>query len=150
MDATDAAGELRLDDFLCFSIYAANQAFGRLYRPLLDRLGLTYPQYIVLVVLWEKDGRTVGDIGERLSLESNTLTPLLKRLEAAGLVARSRDRADERQVTIRLTAKGEALKAEAARLPQCVFAATGLTAEGVVALREEIARLREALNRASA
>ena len=106
---TPAPSDPKLDDFLCFAVYSASHAFNRLYKPLLDELGLTYPQYLVMVTLWERDDRTVGEIGERLFLESNTLTPLLKRMEAAGLVSRSRDPADERQVRLRLTAEGKGL-----------------------------------------
>src|ERR1700751_3159022 len=95
---------LKLDEFLCFEVYSANHAFNRVYQPLLDKLRLTYPQYLVMVLLWERDGQTVGELGARLSLESNTLTPLLKRLEALGHVKRSRDPADERQVRVQLTA----------------------------------------------
>src|ERR1700749_1050842 len=97
---------LRLDNQICFAIYSATHAFNRVYKPLLDRLGLTYPQYLVMLVLWERDGVPVRDIGERLSLDSGTLTPLLKRLEQAGLVKRTRSSEDERQVLIALTAHG--------------------------------------------
>ena len=95
-----------LADYLCFSTYSANLAFNRVYKPLLDALGLTYPQYLALVLLWAEDDQTVGQLGDKLFLESNTLTPLLKRLEALGHVARSRDPKDERVVRIRLTDKG--------------------------------------------
>ncbi len=105
---------LKIDNFICFALYSAGHAFTRLYKPLLDPMGLTYPQYLVMAVLWEKDGRTVGEIGEKLLLESSTLTPLLKRLEAAGMVRRTRDQVDERVVRIQLTPKGAALKQKAA------------------------------------
>ena len=91
---------LKIDNFICFALYSAGHAFTRLYKPLLDPLGLTYPQYLVMAVLWEKDGRTVGEIGEKLLLESSTLTPLLKRLETAGMLRRTRDQDDERVVRI--------------------------------------------------
>ena len=91
-----ASPALRLDNFLCFAVYTAGHAFNRLYKPLLEALGLTYPQYLAMVALWEKDDQTVGELGEKLFLESNTLTPLLKRLEGMGLVTRVRDKADER------------------------------------------------------
>ncbi|MCK0195953.1 MarR family transcriptional regulator [Ancylobacter sp. 6x-1] len=109
---------LKLSDFLCFAVYSANHAFNRVYKPMLDRLGLTYPQYVVMVALWEGDGLTVGQIGERVLLETNTLTPLLKRMEAAGLVRRARCSHDERQVRVVLTDKGRALRGEAARVPR--------------------------------
>src|SRR6266478_6595771 len=101
---------LRLDNQICFAIYSTAHAFNRVYKPLLDRLGLTYPQYLVMLVLWERDGVPVKDIGERLLLDSGTLTPLLKRLEAAELVRRTRSTEDERQVLIALTPKGEAMR----------------------------------------
>src|ERR1700754_1774854 len=97
----------RLDNQICFAVYSAAHAFNRIYKPLLDRLGLTYPQYLVMLVLWERDGVAVKEIGERLYLDSGTLTPLLKRLEAAGFVKRSRSSEDERQVLIALTAQGQ-------------------------------------------
>src|SRR5580658_8232795 len=100
---------LLLDNQLCFAIYSTAHAFNRVYKPLLDRLGLTYPQYLVMLVLWERDGLPVRDIGERLFLDSGTLTPLLKRLEAAELVKRNRSTEDERQVLIALTPRGQAL-----------------------------------------
>lgn len=140
-----AAPGLDLGGFLCFAVYSANHAFGRLYRPLLEPLGLTYPQYLVMVVLWEKDGQKVGDLGQRLFLESNTLTPLLKRLETMGLVTRERGREDERQVRIHLTDAGRALKAGAERIPGCVLAAAGMDAAQATALTGAIQALRDAL-----
>src|SRR5215475_15995646 len=104
---------LRLDNQICFAVYSAAHAFNRVYKPLLDRLGLTYPQYLVMLALWERDGVALKEIGERLFLDSGTLTPLLKRLEAAGLVKRNRSTEDERQVRIALTAQGQALKEKA-------------------------------------
>ncbi|WP_371126395.1 MarR family winged helix-turn-helix transcriptional regulator [Bosea sp. (in: a-proteobacteria)] len=149
MPMTTAAppSDPKLDDFLCFALYSASHAFNRLYKPLLDELGLTYPQYLVMVTLWERDDRTVGEIGEQLFLESNTLTPLLKRMEASGLVSRSRDPADERQVRLRLTADGKALLDKARRVPPCVLDATGLTAEEARSLTGQIGALRTALTR---
>src|ERR1700689_4346439 len=111
---------LKLDEFLCFAVYAANHAFNRVYQPLLDKLRLTYPQYLVMVLLWERDGQTVGELGARLSLKSNTLTPLLKRLETLGYIKRNRDPADERQVRARLTASGRTLRAKALHIPGCI------------------------------
>ncbi|MFT0858539.1 MarR family winged helix-turn-helix transcriptional regulator [Ancylobacter sp. G4_0304] len=107
----------RLENFLCFAVYSANHAFNRVYKPMLDRLGLTYPQYVAMVALWSGDGLTVGQLGERVLLETNTLTPLLKRMEAAGLVRRVRDSLDERQVRIFLTDHGRALRQQADCLP---------------------------------
>lgn len=139
------SAELKLDDFLCFAVYSASHAFNRLYKPLLDALGLTYPQYLVMVTLWEQDGRTVGEIGDRLLLESNTLTPLLKRLETAGLVSRRRDPADERQVRLRLTPAGLALRDKALAVPDCVLDASALTARESHRLIAEISALRDRL-----
>src|SRR5882757_2308966 len=99
-----------LDDLLCFSLYSASMEINRTYKPLLDALGITYPQYLVLNTLWEEDGRTVGSIAERLSLESSTVTPLVKRLEASSLVTRVRQRGDERRVCVSLTERGRSLK----------------------------------------
>ena len=104
------ASWLALDAQLCFALYSASLAMTKLYKPLLDRLGLTYPQYLVMLVLWEEDAMSVKEIGERLFLDSGTLTPLLKRLEAAGLVKRTRSTEDERQVIVALTPQGEGLK----------------------------------------
>ncbi|OSQ47546.1 MarR family winged helix-turn-helix transcriptional regulator [Thalassospira alkalitolerans] len=117
---------LKLENFLCFSIYSASHAFNRVYKPLLDALGLTYPQYLVMVTLWQKDDQPVRSIGEKLFLESSTLTPLLKRLEAAGMVVRTRDPRDERSVRITLTEAGWALREKAKEVPPCVFEASGL------------------------
>lgn len=134
-----------LSSMLCFDIYSANLAFGRLYKPLLDPLGLTYPQYLALVLLWERDGQSVGEIGGRLGLESSTLTPLLKRLEAAGLVRRSRDAVDERRVRIFLTDPGRDLQKKAGHVAACVARATGLTAAEATGLQDALSRLRSAL-----
>ncbi|WP_413990938.1 MarR family winged helix-turn-helix transcriptional regulator [Labrys okinawensis] len=136
---------LLLENQLCFALYAANNAFGRSYKPLLDPLGLTYPQYLVMLCLWEKDGLKVGEIGARLFLETNTLTPLLKRLEAAGLVRRQRDSKDERQVRISLTAAGRALREKAMVVPSQIGAATGLEAGQAGSLKDWLDWLREAL-----
>ncbi|MTJ79700.1 MAG: MarR family transcriptional regulator [Telmatospirillum sp.] len=137
--------DLTLNEFLCFAIYTAEHAFTRLYKPLLDRLGLTYPQYLVIVALWEEDGASVGRIGEKLFLESNTVTPLLKRLETAGFVRRSRNPADERQVRIQLTDRGWALRKEVADVPGCVIQATGRDLPDLKRLRDEICALRDAI-----
>ncbi|MGO4220790.1 MarR family winged helix-turn-helix transcriptional regulator [Lysobacter sp. TAF61] len=103
----------KLADFLCFAVYSTNLAFGKVYRPLLDELGLTYTQYVTIVALWEEDGQTVSGLGEKLFLESNTLTPILKKLEAMGHVERTRDPSDERQVRVRLTNGGRRLREKA-------------------------------------
>ena len=132
---------LKLDNQLCFAVYAAAHAFNATYKPLLEPLGLTYPQYLVMLVLWQEDGVTVSAIGSRLGLDSGTLTPLLKRLEAAGLLSRLRDAADERQVRITLTAPGRALKAKAKGIPKELLCASGLALEDIVALRGKLESL---------
>jgi MarR family transcriptional regulator, organic hydroperoxide resistance regulator len=137
---------LLLDNQLCFALYSASLAMTKLYKPLLDGLGLTYPQYLALLVLWEKDGVTVSELGERLGLDSGTLTPLLKRLETAGLVSRLRDAADERRVLIRLTADGRQLKARAARLPGCVLQAAQCNVAEAMALTRQVQALRNRLS----
>jgi DNA-binding MarR family transcriptional regulator len=136
---------LKLDNQLCFALYAASLAMTKLYKPLLDELGLTYPQYLVMLVLWEGDGLAVSELGRRLSLDSGTLTPLLKRLEAAGLVSRLRAVDDERRVHIHLSAAGRRLKARAAKVPACILAATQCPLPEVVRLTQELHRLRERL-----
>jgi MarR family transcriptional regulator, organic hydroperoxide resistance regulator len=141
--------DLHLDGFLCFAVYSAGHAFNRVYKPLLDALGLTYAQYLVMVALWEEDGQTVGQIGEKLFLESNTLTPLLKRLEAAGYLSRLRDPADERQVRVTLTASGKALREKARGVPGCILSASGQSAATLGRLTAELATLRDTLLRAS-
>ena len=137
--------DLKLNDFLCFAVYAAGHGFNRVYKPLLEPLGLTYPQYLVMTALWEQDDQTVGGLGERLSLESNTLTPLLKRLENQRRVRRVRDPRDERQVRVRLTAAGLALGGEAAHIPHCILEASGLNAEDLSRLQRQITVLHKAL-----
>ncbi|AXS39095.1 MarR family transcriptional regulator [Breoghania sp. L-A4] len=136
---------LRLGDHLCFAIYSAGHAFNRAYKPLLEKLGLTYPQYLVMVALWEQDDQTVGGLGARLHLESSTLTPLIKRLETMGHVARRRDAGDERQVRVTLTTQGRALKQDAEPVPGCMAAATGMGLDDLRRLQREITTLRDAL-----
>ncbi|WP_407186363.1 MarR family winged helix-turn-helix transcriptional regulator [Bradyrhizobium centrosematis] len=143
-----ADAPLRLDNQICFAVYSAAHAFNRVYKPLLDRLGLTYPQYLVMLVLWERDDLPVKDIGEKLFLDSGTLTPLLKRLEAAHLVRRTRSREDERQVLIALTAQGQALKEKARSVPQSILAASDCSVSELVAMKDEIVALRDRLNAA--
>ncbi|MBL8789396.1 MAG: MarR family transcriptional regulator [Rhizobiales bacterium] len=136
-----------IDAMLCFSLYAANNAMNRVYQPLLEPLGLTYPQYLVLLALWEDEGRAVGQIGGQIGLESNTLTPLLKRMEAAGLLSRKRNPEDERQVLVHLTAKGKALRRKAESIPGCILAASGLNLPEASALREQLHALRDKLEK---
>ncbi len=138
-------GPAVLDQSLCFAVYSAGLAFNRVYKPILEPLGLTYPQYLVMVALWEAEGQSVSELGEHLFLESNTLTPLLKRLEVAGLITRARDKADERQVRVSLTEKGRRLLAEAACVPGQILQATGLTVEQLRQLQRAIAGLRDNL-----
>jgi DNA-binding MarR family transcriptional regulator len=145
-DAGDVPG---LDDFLCFSVYAANLAINRLYQPMLDELGLTYPQYLVLVALYEQDDQTVGGLGGRLFLDSSTLTPLLKRMEALGYVSRQRGTEDERQVRIRLTARGRALREKGMGFRAGLLGASGLSREESRRLREDMVRLREHVTEAT-
>jgi MarR family transcriptional regulator, organic hydroperoxide resistance regulator len=141
-----ADAPLRLDNQICFAVYSAAHAFNRVYKPLLDRLGLTYPQYLVMLVLWERDDVPVKDIGEKLFLDSGTLTPLLKRLEAVHLLKRTRSRDDERQVLIALTPQGHALKDKARSVPQSILAASNCSVSELVAMKDEIVALRDRLN----
>ncbi len=136
---------LQLDHQLCFALYSASLAMTKLYKPLLAELGLTYPQYLALLALWERDGLQVSELGARLFLDSGTLTPLLKRLEAAGLVQRQRSSDDERRVHIHLTASGRALKARAAQVPGCVLQATQCSLGDVVELTQRVQALRDRL-----
>ncbi|RZL88946.1 MAG: MarR family transcriptional regulator [Variovorax sp.] len=140
---------LKLDNQLCFAVYSASLAMTRLYKPLLEKLHLTYPQYLVMLVLWERDGRMVSELGAELSLDSGTLTPLLKRLEANGLVARLRDVADERRVHITLTAAGRKLKARAASVPGCLLAASQCSIPELVDLTRQLQTLRDRVKAAA-
>jgi DNA-binding MarR family transcriptional regulator len=147
-DPTDPTNP-RLADFLCFAIYSANLAYGRAYKPILEELGLTYTQYIAIVALWEEDNQTVSRLGEKLFLESNTLTPILKKLEAMGYLRRQRDRADERQVLVSLTDAGRRLREKG--LAMNLVKASGLTPEefgkmqkGVVTLRNNLIKAAQA------
>lgn len=140
-----APTDLDLSNFLCFAVYSANSAIGRAYKPILDRLGLTYPQYLAMVCLWKKDGQTVGEIGEQLLLETGTLTPLLKRLEAAGLVKRTRDRQDERVVRISLTEQGRSLKVKAKAVPNEIAAIMEAANLPIEDLRAALVTLREGI-----
>ncbi|MDB5828986.1 MAG: MarR family transcriptional regulator [Variovorax sp.] len=138
----------QLDNQLCFAVYSASLAMTRLYKPLLEKLNLTYPQYIVMLALWEQDGVMVSELGERVSLDSGTLTPLLKRLESSGYVARVRDVADERRVRVTLTATGRKLKARAAAVPGCLMAATQCSVSELVALTQQLQALRDRIKAA--
>lgn len=129
---------LRLDNQLCFALYGAANRMTRLYRPLLDALGLTYPQYLAMLVLWEQSPRTVGALGDALDLDSSTLTPLLKRLEAGGLVERRRDPEDERRVIVALTDQGRALRDRAALIPEQMVCALGMPMEAIETLRARL------------
>jgi len=133
---------LKLDHQLCFALYSSSLAMTKLYKPLLDPLGLTYPQYLVMLVLWEGDSISVSDLGQRLLLDSGTLTPLLKRLEASGWVTRERDSADERRVLLHLTPAGRALKSRAAKVPPQVACATGCSFDELTSLTKRLKALR--------
>jgi DNA-binding MarR family transcriptional regulator len=139
----------RLDEQVCFALYSATLAMTKAYRPLLDALGLTYPQYLVMLVLWERDGPTVSALGERLHLDSGTLTPLLKRLETAGLLVRRRSAQDERRVELHLTPAGRALRARAGDLPRRMARVTGCSADELARLRSRLVRLRDAISDAT-
>jgi DNA-binding MarR family transcriptional regulator len=138
---------LPLDAQLCFSLYSTTIAINRLYKPMLDSLGVTYPQYLVLSTLWEKDGQTISAIADRLALEPSTITPLMKRLEAAGFVSRQRNPVDERQVQVFMTAKGKGLRREASCLTDALLENSGLKVAEMIALNDQVQRLRGALTR---
>ncbi|MGR4870524.1 MarR family winged helix-turn-helix transcriptional regulator [Variovorax sp. LARHSF232] len=146
--SSNADDMLRLDNQLCFAIYSASLAMTRLYKPMLEQLELTYPQYLVMLVLWEQDGLMVSELGRRLSLDSGTLTPLLKRLEASGYVSRIRDVKDERRVHISLTAAGRRLKARAAKVPACLMAASQCSVDELVSLTHQVQQLRDRIQAA--
>lgn len=129
---------LKIDNQLCFSLYAASKAVIKTYKPLLDKLGITYTQYITLLVLWEQDNITVKELGEKLYLDSGTLTPLLKRLEAMGILERTRDTEDERNVFVKLTEKGIKMRDDAFEIPAKVFCSTNLSLEDACDLRERL------------
>src|SRR3569833_2186212 len=142
---------LLLSNQLCFAVYSTAHAFNRVYKPLLDRLGLTYPQYLVMLVLWERDGLSVKEIGERLFLDSGTLPPLLKRLEAAHLVKRTRSKADERHVLVALPAQGAGLREKArAVIPPAILAASGCSIGDLSELQKSLVTLRKQLDAAAA
>lgn len=134
--STTAPPSLHLEDQVCFALYSAARSAQQAYRPLLDELGLTYPQYLVLLVLWEQDGQTVSALGERLHLDSGTLSPMLRRLDERGFIARERQSADSRRVAVRLTAAGEALRERAVDVQRCLLDAVGLSGADLLALRD--------------
>jgi DNA-binding MarR family transcriptional regulator len=143
---TEVTEVLKLENQLCFPLYAGARLAVQAYRPLLEQLGLTYPQYLVLMVLWETDGATVAEIGERLFLDSGTLTPVLKRLAASGLIARSRRQDDERNVENWLTEAGRALEERAAKVPVELFTCLGVSEAEFLKLRDTLKRLLERLH----
>ncbi|MEW9679246.1 MarR family winged helix-turn-helix transcriptional regulator [Pseudomonas sp. TE50-2] len=136
---------LLLDNQVCFALHSTSLLMTKVYKPLLQALGLTYPQYLAMLVLWEQDGLTVGEISQRLLTDPGSLTPLLKRLESEGLLKRSRSREDERVVLVQLTDKGHALQAEAQRVPQCILQASGHSAEQLRKLQADLLALRAQL-----
>ena len=140
--ASKADTMLLLDNQLCFALYSTSLAMTRVYKPLLDEIGLTYPQYLAMLVLWEEDGLMVSALGERLYLDSGTLTPLLKRLESSGLIARLRAVEDERRVHITLTAAGRKLKAKAAKIPGCILSASQCSVSELNSLTQQVQSLR--------
>lgn len=146
MPSLPASSPLHLDQQLCFALYNASRAMTAAYRPLLEPLGLTYPQYIAMLALWQRDHVSVRELGEALLLDSGTLTPLLKRLEQAGLVSRRRRRSDEREVEIALTAAGRALRRRAAGIPERMLCRTGLTADDFIRLRDRLGALAAKLS----
>jgi DNA-binding MarR family transcriptional regulator len=148
LGAPGADDGLRLDRQLCFALYSASLAMTKRYKPLLDPLGLTYPQYLVMLALWEHDGLSVGELGERLCLDSGTLTPLLKRLESVGHVRRERDRADERRVRVHLAASGRALRARAQGVPRTLAQASGCAPAEIAAMVARLNGLRDQLQAA--
>jgi MarR family transcriptional regulator, organic hydroperoxide resistance regulator len=145
-----ATGEAaNLDDILCFALYSANLAVNRVYKPLLDKLGLTYPQFLVLVALYKQDDQTVGDLGNQLFLDSSTLTPLLKRMESTGYLTRQRDSLDERQVRIRLTRRGRSAREKSVGFLDGLVGSSRLEPATYVQLREDLKKLRDTLLKAA-
>ena len=147
--ADDARADawLALDKQLCFALYSASLAMTKVYKPLLAPLGLTYPQYLVMLALWEEDAQTVSQLGDKLALDSGTLTPLLKRLEAQGQIGRERDAADERRVIVRLTHAGRKLKVAARSVPQAIGRASGCELGEIVELTRQLTAVRDSLSR---
>lgn len=147
MKQPQSCAALQLDNQLCFALHSTSLLMTKAYKPMLHRIGLTYPQYLAMMVLWEGDGITVGDISARLLTDPGSLTPLLKRLEAEGMITRTRSSADERVVELRLTDKGRQLQQEAERFPACILEASGQTPEQIQALKEQIVALRDQLQK---
>jgi len=138
----NSCDSLLLDSQMCFALYSTSLLMTKVYKPLLQALGLTYPQYLTMMVLWEKDGLTVGEISTRLLTDPGSLTPLLKRLEVEGFLSRTRSRNDERVVIVELTPAGQALRERAANIPQCILDATGQSVERLQTLQSELINLR--------
>ena len=145
MDKKEIAEQIKLDVLLCFSAYSLSHAFSRFYRPMLDKLGLTYPQFIVMMVLWERGQITMKELTDLVMLESNTLTPLLKKLEAAGLVKRARNKNDERVLDVAITPAGEKLKAEGQMAAVELSLASGETLDGVIEMQQRMAKMRDSV-----
>lgn len=148
MDLPGDDDPLDLDRQVCFPLYAASNLLNRLYRPILSELGLTYPQYLVMLVLWKEEPQTVGSLGDMLHLDSGTLTPLLKRMEVAGLISRTRDPGDERRVLIGLTAKGRVLRAEATKVPAILSSGLAIDEAAIAELRDQARSLVAVLQQA--
>lgn len=144
-DTPDPCDNLLLDNQLCFALHSTSLMMTKVYKPLLQALGLTYPQYLAMMVLWEEDGLTVGEISGRLLTDPGSLTPLLKRLESEGLLSRTRSREDERVVIVKLTERGQALKQQARTVPPCILGASGLALEQMRKLQEDLQNLRSHL-----
>lgn len=141
----DTCESLLLDNQLCFALHSTSLLMTKVYKPLLQALGLTYPQYLAMMVLWEEDGLTVGEISHRLLTDPGSLTPLLKRLEAEGLLSRTRSREDERVVVVELTEAGRALRKQAMDVPQCILGASGMNIEQLRKLQSDLLELRNNL-----
>ncbi len=148
MDLPGDDDPLDLDRQVCFPLYAASNLLNRLYRPILSELGLTYPQYLVMLVLWKQEPQTVGSLGDMLHLDSGTLTPLLKRMELAGLISRTRDAGDERRVLIGLTTKGRALRSEAEKVPAILSSGLAIDEAAIAELRDQVRALVAVLQQA--
>lgn len=144
-----SAKAARMADFMCFAVYSTNLAYSRVYKPVLDQLGLTYTQYLTIIALWEEDGQTVKSLSDKLFLEPSTVTPMLKRLEGMGYLTRARDARDERNVRISLTEAGRALREKGLGFGKITVEASGLTPEEFPVLQKAIARLRDNLIKAA-
>lgn len=145
-DTPSTCDALKLDNQLCFALYSTSLMMTKVYKPLLQALGLTYPQYLAMLVLWERDGLTVGEISTRLLTDPGSLTPLLKRLEGEGLLSRTRSKDDERVVLLHLTEEGSALQLKAQSVPNCILSASSLDLEQLGKLQEQLLELRDNLS----